>query len=195
MTLATAGKQTQQKNAGETRQRILDSARRCFSTTSYEAVGIRKIANVAEVDAALVMRYFGSKEDLFKRIAADAFSFEENLSGRASVLVKRILDPLFLPANSKDWRERYDPFRLLLCSIGSNTAGPIISSAFKKAFVERLSGCLLGRGKKPRAVLISSYILGVALLRVTEPNHTFAGASGNLIRSKLRTALNDCIKP
>jgi len=195
MTVGTDVKQTPQKNAGETRQRIFDSARRCFSTTSYEAVGIRDIAKTAGVDAALVMRYFGSKEDLFKRVAADAFSFEENPSDQASVLVERILDPLFLPASSKDWREGYDPFRLLLCSIGSATAGPVISSAFKEAFVQRLSGCLKGRGKQPRAVLISSYILGVALLRVTEPNETFAGASGNLIRSKLRAALSDCITP
>jgi AcrR family transcriptional regulator len=188
-------KRAQLKDAGETRLRILDAAKRHFAGTSYEAVGIREIAADAGVDAALVMRYFGSKEKLFTRIAAEAFSFEKLIADKTKSFAIRILDLLFLPANQESWRGGYDPFRLLLSSIGSNTAGPIISSAFKQAFVQQLSASLSGKGKKPRAVLISSYILGVALLRITEPNETFTGASGNLIRAKLQTALNECINP
>jgi len=188
-------KQNRQRDAGETRQRILNSAKRRFCETSYEAVGVREIAKDAGIDAALVLRYFGSKEELFKRIAADAFSFEELLPDDTKQFVERFLDVLFLPADGEEWRGGYDPFRLLLCSIGSNTAGPIISSAFKETFMQPLSASLGGRGKQARAVVISSYILGVALLRLTEPNEIFAGASGNLIRAKLQTALTDCVSP
>ena len=48
-----------------TRQAILDVARERFTAHSYDDVGMRDIAREVGVDAALVSRYFGSKEDLF----------------------------------------------------------------------------------------------------------------------------------
>ena len=49
----------------ETRLRILAAADRLFATRGYERVTIRDIAIAADADPALVIRYFGSKNDLF----------------------------------------------------------------------------------------------------------------------------------
>ena len=53
------------RNAAQTRADILDAARRRFATDGYEPTTLRTIAADVGVDAALVSRYFGSKQDLF----------------------------------------------------------------------------------------------------------------------------------
>src|SRR6201995_1637839 len=53
------------RNAAQTRADILDSARRRFATEGYDRTTLRAIAADVGVDAAMVTRYFGSKQDLF----------------------------------------------------------------------------------------------------------------------------------
>lgn len=52
-----------------TEQAILEAAREAFATTGYERTTIRAVASAAGVDPALVMQYFGSKEQLFGEAA------------------------------------------------------------------------------------------------------------------------------
>lgn len=56
------------KDALTTRAEMLAAARRRFLMESYENVGLRDIARDVGVDVALVSRYFGSKEDLFREV-------------------------------------------------------------------------------------------------------------------------------
>lgn len=54
--------------ASSTRQDILDAARARFARDGYSAATIRKIAADAGVDAALVLQFFGSKDELFAAV-------------------------------------------------------------------------------------------------------------------------------
>lgn len=49
----------------DTKQSILDSARRVFADRGFDKASIRAIAGEAQVDPALVHHYFGTKEKLF----------------------------------------------------------------------------------------------------------------------------------
>jgi AcrR family transcriptional regulator len=49
----------------DTRDTILAAARRGFAARGYDATSLRSIATAANVDPALVIHYFGSKEGLF----------------------------------------------------------------------------------------------------------------------------------
>src|SRR5579864_9647512 len=60
------------RNAAATRAAILASARKMFARCGYDGAGLRDIAAGAGVTAMLVNRYFGSKEQLFAAVAADA---------------------------------------------------------------------------------------------------------------------------
>jgi len=60
---------TRPRNASQTRADILSAARRRFATEGYEGTTLRAVAAEVGVDAALVIRYFGSKEDLFAAAA------------------------------------------------------------------------------------------------------------------------------
>ncbi|MEV6342601.1 TetR family transcriptional regulator [Actinoplanes sp. NPDC051851] len=49
----------------DTRESILDAARRTFAEKGYDGASIRLIATAAGVDPALIHHYFGTKEKLF----------------------------------------------------------------------------------------------------------------------------------
>lgn len=57
--------QRRQYDARASRQALLDAAGALFDERGYEAVTVREIGERAGVDAALIARYFGSKEGLY----------------------------------------------------------------------------------------------------------------------------------
>src|SRR5918995_1357732 len=68
-----------------TRDAIADAARRRFAEVGYERATIRAIAGDAAVDPALVLHFFGSKQELFASVMALPFEpekiMEEILAG------------------------------------------------------------------------------------------------------------------
>src|ERR1700752_1388153 len=52
----------------QTEARILDAASRVFVADGYERTTIRAVASAAGVDPGLVMHYFGSKQELYRRV-------------------------------------------------------------------------------------------------------------------------------
>ena len=84
------------RNAAATRQAILDAAHNRFAKEGYDGASLREIAADAKVDAALVSRYFGSKEELFVEVlncAPDASDlFEGTLSDFGARVAAKILD-------------------------------------------------------------------------------------------------------
>lgn len=48
-----------------TREQTLDAARECFAERGYDATSVRRIAETAGVDQALVHHFYGTKEKLF----------------------------------------------------------------------------------------------------------------------------------
>ena len=56
---------SKQKKSDTTRARIIEAARERFRKEGYERTTIRKVAQDAKIDPALVMRYFENKRGLF----------------------------------------------------------------------------------------------------------------------------------
>src|ERR1700735_3814972 len=77
---------------GRTEARILDAATRLFLAAGYERTTIRAVASAAGVDAGLVMHYFGSKQELFRRVIGAAPIPE--VSGGPEQATEQALAPL-----------------------------------------------------------------------------------------------------
>ncbi len=75
----------------QTRQRLLQAARLRFAANPYENVGMRAVADDAGVDAALVNRYFGGKEELFKAAIEGAFLLDEHLPTNLDTLGQHLV--------------------------------------------------------------------------------------------------------
>lgn len=75
-----------------TEERILSAARRLFAEAGYGPTTIRAVAAAAAVDPALVVRYFGSKDELFA--AAVQVAPEDPGEGTARDVVGLMLESL-----------------------------------------------------------------------------------------------------
>ncbi|MEV1005074.1 TetR family transcriptional regulator [Nonomuraea sp. NPDC050202] len=62
------------ERSAPTRQAILDAARARFASDGYDKTTVRSIAADAGVAAAMVMRYYGSKADLFAATTRAGFT-------------------------------------------------------------------------------------------------------------------------
>src|ERR1700689_2701720 len=90
MTTPRPGSRADQR--GRTEARILDAATQVFFSAGYDRATIRAVASAAGVDAGLVMHYFGSKQELFRR-GIDAAPIPE-VSGAPEQATEQILAPL-----------------------------------------------------------------------------------------------------
>ena len=70
MTTPRPGSRAEQRR--RTEARILDAAAQVFVADGYERTTIRAVASAAGVDPGLVMHYFGSKQELYRRVIDDA---------------------------------------------------------------------------------------------------------------------------
>src|SRR5688572_23856903 len=57
------------RRSDATKAAILSAAREHFARSGYQAATIRAIATSAEIDPAMVIRYFGNKQRLFAAAA------------------------------------------------------------------------------------------------------------------------------
>lgn len=80
MPAATRKRPGRRPGESRARQTILTTARSQFADHGYEAASMRSIAREADVDPALVVHYFGSKEALFTAAMEWPFGADEALA-------------------------------------------------------------------------------------------------------------------
>src|SRR5688572_31007979 len=150
------------RRSDATKATILAAARAQFAAVGYQATTIRAVANAAEIDPAMVMRYFGNKEGLF----AAAADFDLRLPDLAGVprdalgaaLVSHFLDR---------WEDDETLMALLRTASTNEAAAERMQALFSSQMaplIARLSGDTRA-GAAARAGLIASQVLGFALCR------------------------------
>jgi TetR/AcrR family transcriptional regulator len=94
-------RRSRERNAEETKARILEAATREFARKGYDGARLRDVAEAAGVHHALLHHYFGDKEGLFREVVERAFAaassraFEALRSTLATrELVERYVDTL-----------------------------------------------------------------------------------------------------
>ncbi len=171
------------RNAAATRQAMLASARRHFARESYESVGLREIAGDAGVDPALVSRYFGSKEQLFK----EALRGEDPLSldGIARDALPSYLASLFLGKNPDQAAAKIDCLLMMLRSASSPRASEIVREAVNGDMLEPMAGLLAGADAAMRASLTLAVLMGCGILRTAMGLESLRDADEARLRERL----------
>ena len=156
---------TKLRNSSETKAAILAAARTRFAAEGYRSASIRAVARDVGVDAALVVRYFGSKPELF---------------AAANDIDLRIPDLTDAPAGEHGERlvahvlSRWDAGTLegqvLLSLLRSAASDAAAAAAMRELFAHQLvpavSRLIADESEAPqRAALVASQILGLALTR------------------------------
>ncbi|MQA78870.1 MAG: TetR family transcriptional regulator [Streptosporangiales bacterium] len=152
---------TTPRRSDATKATILDAARERFASDGYERATIRAIAADANIDPAMVMRYFGNKEGLFAAAAEleldlpdlRAVSREE----AGAVLARRFLEI---------WEDN-ETMTALLRALATNGAA---AKRGRMIFGRQLRPVVAAVCPHPdeaavRAGLVASQVLGMALCR------------------------------
>jgi AcrR family transcriptional regulator len=151
------------RRSDRTRATILDAARALFAERGYDGATIRDIARRAAIDASMVMRYFGSKDELF----AAATTFELGLPNVNDVPREEIGATL-LRHFLEIWEGRGEDrgFPILLRSAASN---PYAAAKMREVFGAQVLPMIAKVGRRStagkRAGLVAAQILGLALCR------------------------------
>jgi AcrR family transcriptional regulator len=159
------------RNAAQTRADILSAARRRFGAEGYDRTTLRAIAADVGVDAALVIRYFGSKQDLF----ATATEFTIELPDLSGVDPDQIAGML-LPRYFAVWEEDHTFPALLRAATTSRIAADTLCQALATHVAPIL---LTATPDHPqtRIGLTDAFIIGLATTRSILANPPVANLS------------------
>lgn len=143
-----------------TRAAIEAAARRLFALQGYERTTVREIAAAAEIDPALVIRYFGSKDELFSTVAEP----DLRLPDLGQVAARRIGETLV--GHFLDLWEGGSGMPVLLRSAASNEAA---AARLKQIFASQVFPAIAAAGPSEtapqRAGLVATQLLGLAMTR------------------------------
>jgi AcrR family transcriptional regulator len=148
------------RKSDRTRAAILDAAQKLFAQHGHGRTTVRDIAAKASIDPALVIRYFGSKDELFVRAAA----FDLSMPDLSKVKRSQIGDTLI--RRFLELGEGFTGMTVLLRSAASNDYA---ASRVRELFAAQVLPAFARVGSRAdaaeRAGLVASQLLGLALCR------------------------------
>ncbi|MCX2711748.1 TetR family transcriptional regulator [Mycolicibacterium sp. J2] len=152
---------------GVLQARILAAAREAFADTGYAGTTIRSVARAADVDPALVYHYFGSKDGLLDAATTPPRRWLDSVAATWATPLPELGEALL---------------RLMLGAWADDEIGPVLRSVLQTAAHEQstreklrrvVESQLMGvaqlgtdeRERKVRSGLVSSQIMGLAMMR------------------------------
>jgi len=162
--------------------RILAAAAQIFLTAGYERTTIRAVASAAGVDAALVMHYFGSKQELFRQVIETAPV--PSISGAPGQAAEQIL------ASLADRLANEPTASLtLLRSMLTNPEAASAASAAAARYEAQIAQAIPASDASLRAAIISAITLGVMVSRHLIKSDELATADPAQVISLLRPCM------
>lgn len=160
------------RDAVRTRRRILAAAQQVFSSRDYTQARLSDIATIAGVNQALLVRYFGSKDQLF------ATALEQVL------LANQIDQNMPRPAFGRTVVERLagvkgvalDPLPMVIHAVSDQVAQPIALALMRKHIVAPLGRWIGGPDGEARAAEVLVLCAGLFTYSKLLPLEPFAGA-------------------
>jgi AcrR family transcriptional regulator len=186
MTTPRPGSRAEQRR--RTEARILDAATQAFFSAGYDRTTIRAVASAAGVDAGLVMHYFGSKQELYRRVI-DAAPVPE-ISGAPGQAAEQIL------ATLAGRLIRTDGASLaLLRSMLTNPEAASAASAGIARYEAQIAQAIPAADADLRAAIISAVTLGITVSRHLIKADELATADPAQIIALLRPCLLSLTAP
>ncbi|EYF06880.1 Transcriptional regulator, TetR family [Chondromyces apiculatus DSM 436] len=172
------------RSAEQTRAEILRAARHAFATRGYAQSGVREIAADAGITAALIVRYFGSKKDLFLTVLAA----EMHVTGFFEAGRERFGEHVIEYLTRKPTRDD-DTLSILLLGAGDEEIRADVTRVFQEQITKPLAEWLGGPDAEARAALILSVISGLWMYRVLLPLDPLTASMTPATKTRLATML------
>lgn len=177
MTTPRPGSRAEQRR--RTQARILDAATQVFFSTGYDRTTIRAVASAAGVDAGLVMHYFGSKRELYRRVI-DAAEVPD-IGGTPAQATEDILASLA----DRLANEPVASLALLRSMLTNPEAASAVSAGIAR-YEAQIARAIPADDAGLRAAVISAVILGVMVSRHLIKSDELAAADPARVIALLR---------
>ncbi|WP_107657791.1 TetR/AcrR family transcriptional regulator [Nocardia suismassiliense] len=176
---------SRKRDSAATSAAILTAAQELFAERGYERATVRDIATRAGVNQALLFRYFGNKDELFRAAIADQGrrTLEAGaVDGLLSRLLARALEPAGSVAQGQ-W------LQAALRSSGHDEGVSAIRRELGDEYVRALSTLSDDPDSELYADLLLAWLLGIGLMRSVHRREPLASADPTTVaRHVLRAA-------
>ena len=180
------------RDAAATRSAILEAATRRFAYQGYQCAGVREIAADAGVNAAMINRYFGSKEGLFTEVVERAFDIRYLVDGDRATLAERLARRMVY-GREDTADESSVPLLLILHSATEPNAAELIRTSLDRNLLRPLAERLDGPDAEVRAAIAIAQIMGFAILNQRLQARVFVEAQQEKLAILLKESLASCI--
>jgi AcrR family transcriptional regulator len=169
-----------QRDRESTHARILSAAKRAFAAQGYGASNIRDIASEAGITAALVIRYFGSKQKLFEASIADAFDLKKAFESIERQDFGAAMARMLFSEQRED-----DQMAIVMRAVFDPAVNAELKQVVHKRMLEPLAALLDDGKHQPKASMILAIVTGVWVHRFAVGLGTFQGKSGKQNEEKI----------
>jgi AcrR family transcriptional regulator len=151
----------------DTRGAILDAARSLFAARGFERTSIRAIGRSADVDPALVLHYFGSKENVF--LSAVELPFDPDavlpglLGGDRSAIGARFAE--FVVAVLEEEAARARVLAIIRAAASEPAAAALLRRLVERRIRDPIAQALGTEDAELRASLVGSQVVGLVMAR------------------------------
>ncbi len=145
------------RNAAATQRTLVEIAKDKLKQGGFESVSCRDIGVSAGLDAALIHRYFGGKEGLFRAVLADMGSGLELLEGDRSRFGRRAAALIL-----EDGSNLNDGARIVLQSLGSERTHHLLEATLEH-WTRALSTWINRPHAHARQSLAAALLLGIVV--------------------------------
>ena len=170
------------RDSEKTRARILSSAIELFSSSSYDMVRSRDIAQKAGVDVALINRYFGSKKELF--IAVLDFLSANRAEYSSDNLEQNLCEDFIQRLSGEKGQLTSTAVRIIALSASNPEMASLLGERIE-AEIQRL-GEKIGGGNKATAAAVIAYNMGAHILLQLLPPHIRSSLPADILLDPMR---------
>jgi AcrR family transcriptional regulator len=182
---------TRPRNAGATRQAILDAATDRFAREGYDDVGVRDIARDVGVDPALISRYFGSKEDLFDEVLNVCMAGSDLMEGAREDFGRRVAHEIVYGPSKPEAKMK--GLLIMLRSIGSARAAEVIRRSSHRCFYGPFTEWMGSPDGAVRARMAGGLMMGMSVSREISGGFDLSPEECESLCSRLAAALQDLV--
>ena len=174
-----------------TREAIAAAARRQFAELGFDRTTIRSVAAEADVDPALVLHYFGSKQRLFLDAVDLPFEVSELVAqlqgGPRSEVGERVARFAVRVLSDPDGLARWTG--MIRSAASDPEAAEVLRDVLTRRIFEPLAEALGSEDAQLRANLASSQMVGLVMARYVIAIEPLASADSETLASALAPTL------
>lgn len=180
------------RDAAATRSSLLAAATTHFASEAYDSVSLRAVASEAGVDASLISRYFGGKEELFAAVLDSCPVPDELFQGDPSGFGERVSRMLVDDPVEND---KFDVILVILRSASHPNAAEAIRKSGEERFYGPFARWLGGKNASERVRLAAAIIKGVVIDRRIVSDFGLTPKERERFRERLARVLQAAVDP